>query len=177
MKQYLLSLCLLIATQISFSQEAMINDIKSCENIFFYRSELIKQIKKEKDTINCYHDGELAIYYNHKKTKWLKANTFYIINHGFNKLLTFRVLLLELELVDNENRKSTILTGPGNFTLGVYEDSLRRSTSMAITIDINPGIYKKATVKSYRVEISYYGISIYRWFLKEGELIIPTTPA
>jgi hypothetical protein len=152
----------------------MINDIISCTSS---KNILIKQIRKEKDTINYYHDGELAIYFNHKKYKYLKENTFYIINHGFNKSLILRIALMELEAVDFENRKSTFLTTPDDYTFGVYRDSLRRSSTMNATISLSSESYKKITLKAIQVEIKYYGISIYRWFLKEGPPTVPVLTA
>lgn len=163
---------LLTAARMLFAQEAMINDIKSCRCSFLYSSYyLIKQIRKEKDTLNYYYDPELIIYFNRKKYKDLKDNTFYIINHGFNKVLTFEILSMEIEVVDPKTKKGTVLGNPPGFVVGFYEDSLRRASSITFNLNFSE-VYKNAIIRSMYTRIEYYDRSVYRWFVNEGPVMV-----
>lgn len=169
MKYFFVLLFLIIST-IIHSQEALINDIRACEGLYWIKGDLIKQIQKEKDTINYYHDEELAIFYNREKTKELSANTLYIINHGFNKLLSMRILYIMIEFSDNKRKKDTFINNPGQYIKAYHEDSLPRGLYTAATLTVYNSTYKKFSVKSFFVEIKYYDKTIYRWFLKEHNL-------
>jgi hypothetical protein len=153
-----------------FSQEAMINDIKACKHIYLIKSDLIKQIQREKDTINYFHDEELVIFYNRTKTKVLSPNAFYIINHGFNKLITMNVLFIMVEFTDSKRHKDTLISNPSHLFEILHQDSLASGTYTKVTFNINNSQYKKAVIKSYFIEIKYYQKTIYRWFLKENDL-------
>ena len=167
--KYFFVLLLSITTRTTHSQEALLNDIRACPGLYWIKGDLVKQISKEKDTINYYHDEELAIYYNREKTKELSPNTFYIINHGFNKLFSMRVLYFMVELSDNKRKKDTFINNPGQYLQAYHEDSLPRGryTTAGLTVYSS---YKNFVVKSLFVEIKYYDKIIYRWFLKEHML-------
>lgn len=151
----------------SFSQEAMLNDLSGMSGMYWIKEDLIKQIKKEKDTINYYHDTEIIIYYNQVKTKNLEPNTFYIINHGFNKLVTMNVLFVMVEATNDRKKKDTLFTNPKSIMEVFKEDSLARSAYTYFGIRIIQNVYRKAAIKALLLEINYYGKTIYRWFGKE----------
>jgi len=159
-------LLLLLPFKEVFSQEGLITDLKSCR-LFEIKDDLIKKIK-EADTINYYYDEEIIIFYNQKKTKELSSNTFYIINHGFNKLFTMNVGYIEVEGIGPGKRKDTLISNPTQFIKVFYEDSLPKGSYAKVEVDIINNKYKKAIIKSYFIEIEYYNKTIYRWFLKES---------
>lgn len=169
MKFLIVVLCLFNVND-TFSQEAMINDIKRCDRLYWIQSDLIKKIRKEKDTINYFHDDELIIFYNRTRTKQLSANTFYVINHGFNKLITMNVLFIMVEFTDNKRNKDTLISNPNHLIKVFHEDSLQRGTYATFAFNIENSQYKKWVIKSYFIEIKYYQKIIYRWFLKENDL-------
>ena len=148
-------------------QEGIITDIKSCSRLFYIKDDLINQIKNS-DTINYYHDEEIIIFYNKKKTKDLSPNTFYIINHGFNKLFTMNIRYIEAEGISRGKKKDTLIINPTQFIKVFYEDSLPTGSFAKVEFGITSSKYKKAVMKSYFVEIGYYDKTIYRWFLKES---------
>jgi hypothetical protein len=169
MKFIIVVLCLFNVNE-TFAQEAMINDIKRCDRLYWIQGDLIKQIRKEKDTINYFHDEELVIFYNREKTKRLSANTFYVVNHGFNKLITMNVLHIMVEFTDSKRNKDTLISNPNQYIKVFHEDSLQRGTYATVAFNIENSQYKKWMIKSYFIEIKYYQKTIYRWFLKESEL-------
>ena len=170
MKFLIVFLCLTNVNDI-FCQEAMINDIKGSDRLYWIQSDLIKQIRKEKDTINYFYDEELIIFYNRAKTRRLSPNTFYVINHGFNKLITMNVLHIMVEFTDNNRKKDTLISNPYQFIKVFHEDSLQRGTYATFAINIENSHYKKWVIKSYFIEIKYYQKTIYRWFIQENKLL------
>ena len=63
------------------AQEVVLSDIKGCAKLYWIKDDLLKQIKKEKDTLNYFHDEEVVIFYNRSNIKNLSPNIFYVINH------------------------------------------------------------------------------------------------
>lgn len=161
---------LLICGTPAVAQEAMINDILRCGRTYFIQKDLVRQIKKEKDTINYYYDEELIIYYNQKKTKQLEANTFYVINHGYNKLITLNLRFFMAEYADGKHKRDTLISNPYQYMKIYQEDSLQRGSYGTFAIQTNNYLNKNWTITSYYIEIRYFGKVIRRWFMRQADI-------
>jgi hypothetical protein len=147
------------------------SDIKSCDRFYYIGADVIKQINRTQDTFTYFHDGELIIFYNQKKTNRLSENTFYIFNHGFNKLITMRILMIEIEASNGKKDKKKIVTAPESYLDVYYKDSLDRCSFMtAGPLQVHVPGYKEAKITALFTEVLYYDQHIYRWFLKEPEV-------
>lgn len=166
MKVPILTVSCFFMAHILLCQEALITDLKGCERIYWIKDDLVKQIKSEQDTFNYYHDEELIIYYNRNKTKELAPNTFYLINHGFNKLITLKVLLTMVEFSTGKKNKDTLINNPSEVMEIFHEDSLAKGAYTRFTFSITGLNRDKWKIISYLLEIKYYDKTIYRSFLK-----------
>ena len=175
-KEYLKSLHLLIIlvllSKITFSQEEItIADMSGCTQFYWHAPDVIKQIKRTHDTMTYIHDGELVVFYNKRKTRKLTDNTFYIFNHGFNKLLTMTILSIELEASNNKKDKKVFITSPEKFMTVYYKDTLPRCTHMIVgPLQVQVPGYNKVDIKGIFVAIKYYDTYLYKWFLDDAEI-------
>lgn len=152
----------------SFAQEAAITDLNSCDRLYYVSKDIIKALKKEPDTCLWFHNEELVIWYNTKKTKTLEPATFYIMNHGPNKLFTFRIMKIDFEVIRGKKEKTGYSTNPGFYFNLFFRDSLPRCGRMMASLVIHTPFAKETVIKSMFVEISYFGQTYYRWFIKEA---------
>ncbi len=175
-KSFQILICTILLSKPVFSQEeATITDLSGCDQFYWHAPDIIKQIKKHHDTMSYIHDGELVVFYNKKKTQKLKDNTFYIFNHGFNKLLTMTILSIEIEASNSKKDKKIFVTSPEKFMTVYYKDTLSRCTHMIVgPLKIQVPGYKYSEIKGIFVAFKYYETYLYKWFLNEAE--IPKNP-
>lgn len=172
MYRLVLILFLLPAKPVLSQTEAVISDLKACDQFYWHAGEIIKKIKKVNDTFTYFHDGELIIFFNKLKTKRLSENTLYVFNHGFNKLITLNILMLEITAYNSKKDKKVIVTSPQSYLAAFHQDSLTRCTHTAVgPMNVQVAGYKKAEISAIFIEVQYYDQHIYKWFLKEP--IIP----
>ncbi len=161
-------------TSFSYSQniEMVLNDFKECTNFEYISKDIKKQLKKTQDTFLFYHDMELIVFFNQKKTKSLFPNTLYIFNHGYNKLLTFRIMMMEIEVSNGKKDKKRIISSPTSSLDFFKQDSFQRCSRTYIAdMKVNHPSYKKAEITAVFVEMEYYEKKIFKWFLHEPEKI------
>jgi hypothetical protein len=166
--RFAFSLLLTIVTNTIFAQdvEVLFSDLKSCTQFYWQATDIAKQIEKRHDTATYFHDGEIIIFFNQDETKRLSKNTFYIFNHGFNKLFSLKIAMIQIEASNNKKDKVIYTTTPEAYFNVFYQDSLARCNRMiAGPLEVNVPGYKKARVIALFVEIKYYNQQIFKWFL------------
>ena len=172
--RYIVRYCLLLpglfTGKAAFCQgeEYLYSDLKGCTQFYYHAAEVTKKIKKYHDTATYFHDGELVVFYNSGETKKLSPNSFYIFNHGFNKLISMKILMLEIAASNSKKDKRSFVTTPENYFNVLYKDSLASCTHMQVgPLNVSVTGFKKASITAIFVEISYYDQHIFKWFLKE----------
>jgi hypothetical protein len=150
------------------AQETAITDLNSCDRLYYVNKDIIKALKKSPDSCFWFHNEELVIWYNSKKTKTLEPGTFYIMNHGPNKLLTFRIIKIDFEVIRDKHDKTDYSTNPGFLFTLFFQDSLPRCGRMIATLSLHTPFARKTEIRAMFVEISYFGQTYYKWFIKEA---------
>lgn len=132
MKKIFIILFVLFTKNVFSQDEATRFDLKTCVNFYYTSEEIQKQLKKTNDTFKYFHDGELIVFYNQKETKRFSKNTFYLLNHGFNKLLSMRILLIEIAASNTKKDKKTFVTSANSYFDVYYKDSLAKCGQMIV---------------------------------------------
>ena len=147
------------------AQEGVLNDLKSCPSFYWWGNFVAKEIKKNNDSALYFYDPELVIYFN-RKSKNLNPNRFYIFNHGLNKLLTFKIMELEVEITGPDDVKRIVEFSANDLKL-LYNDSIQRCSWVIGGVIVNVPGYNDINILSVKTAIQYYGQTRYKWFAKE----------
>ena len=171
LKIILVPVFLLMANAAFAQNAAVFVDLKACTESYIYGAEVAEKLEENFDTSTFYHDKEMVIFFNQDESKHLSANTFYIFNHGFNKLLSFRVSMMQIEASNNKKDKKTFMTAPDAGHNVYQQDSLTRCSYMIAGLQgLQIKGYKKSKITAVFVEFQYYDKHIYKWFLNKPDI-------
>jgi hypothetical protein len=162
----------------AFAQEALINDLKQCDRFYLIRKDIIKQLEEENDTLTYYYDPELIIFFN-RNDKNLSPNSFYIFNHGLNKLISLRITEIDVEATDEKGKKAFFANDESRSLQMLYKDSFPDCSYGIAGFKVTVAGYTKVDIQAMHVEISYYDTVYDKWFLnkKDYETDKPSIPA